>query len=66
MIKLLERHEDVRILVARGGKSPFGMSEHPSETSRGSHGRPARSVVDHTVLGEQFQDLVVESVINAV
>src|ERR1700675_4927732 len=57
MIGVLECHEDVRIVVARCGESSIGISEHLPETSLGSDGRDTRSVVDHTVLGEQLNDL---------
>jgi hypothetical protein len=66
MIEVLERHEDVRVVMARSRISTIGMSEHPPEAGPGLHGHPARSVVDHTVLGEKFDDLVVEPVIDAV
>jgi hypothetical protein len=66
MIEVFERHKDVRIVVAGCGISTSGMSEHPPESSPGSHRCDTRSVVDHTVLGEEADDLVVEPVIDAI
>ena len=67
MIEVLERHQDVGIVVACCGKTAVGMPEHLPETRPGAHQHgDARSVVDHTVLGEQFNDFVVQSVIDAV
>src|ERR1700683_852814 len=66
MIEVLECHEDVCIVVARRGESSGGMSEHLPETYPGSDGRDTWSVVDHTVLGKQLNDLVVEPVIDVV
>jgi hypothetical protein len=66
MIEVLERHQDVRIVVACCGKTAVGMSEHLPETRPGAQRSDARSVVDYTVLGEQFNDLVVEPVVDAV
>ena len=67
VIKVLDCHQDIRIVMARCCKSTIGMSEHPPETRPGSHWWcESRSVVDHTVLGEQFDDLFVEPVIDAV
>jgi len=66
MIEVFERHKDVRIVVAGCGISTSGMSEHPSEGSPGSHWCDTRSIVDHTVLGEEADDLVVEPVIDAI
>src|ERR1700674_456649 len=66
MIEVLERHQDVRIVVACCGKTAVGMSEHLPETRPGAQRSDTRSVVDYTVLGEQFNDLVVEPVVEAV
>jgi hypothetical protein len=67
MIEVLERHQDVGIVVACCGKTAARMSEHLPETRSGAHEHgDARSVVDHTVLSEQFNDLVIQSVIDAV
>src|SRR5580693_7486056 len=66
MIEVIERHEDVRIVVARCGKTTIGMSEHAPETCLGSHGRNTRSVVDHTVLDEKLDNLLIEPVIDAI
>ena len=61
MIEVLERRQDIRIVVVCCGKSAVGMSEHLPETRPGSHGVcDTRSTVDHTVLSEQFNDLVGE------
>jgi hypothetical protein len=53
-------------VVACDGKSTIGISEHPTEGSPGSQRCDIRSVVDHTVLSEEFDYLVVEPVIDAV
>src|ERR1700733_1449174 len=66
MIEVIERHEDVRIVVARCGKTTIGMSEHAPETCLGSHGRNTRSVVYHTVLDEKLDNLLIEPVIDAI
>jgi hypothetical protein len=67
MIGVLERHQDVGIVVACCGKTAVGVSEHLPETRPGPHKHgDAGSVVNHTILGEQFNDLVVQPVIDAV
>jgi hypothetical protein len=43
------------------------MPEHPTETGSRPHGGcETRSVVDHAVLGEELNDLVVKPVIDTV
>jgi hypothetical protein len=64
MSEVIEGHEDVGVVVACCLISAF--PEYSPETRPRSYGRPARSVVDHTVLGEKVGDLVIEPVIDAV
>ena len=67
MIGVFERHKDVGIVVAGCGISTFGTSEHPPEGSPRSHRCDARPVVvDHTVLGEEADNLVVQPVIDGI
>jgi hypothetical protein len=65
-IGVSERHEDVGIVMAGGSESTFGVVEHPSECGSGSNRGGARGVIDHTVLGEEADDLVIEPVIDVV
>lgn len=66
LIGTVKRHQDIRIVVAGGGIAPTGVPEHLPETSPRMHGRPIWSVVDDAILGEKFNDLVVQPVIDAI
>jgi hypothetical protein len=65
---LLERHQDVCVVVARRREANGRMPEHLAQRASTAHGwRDARAaVVQHALFREQRCDLVVQAVVDAV
>lgn len=66
IVVLFERHQDIGIVMAGGLERRLGMPEHLPESSPRPDRSNTRSVIHRAVFGEEFDDLVVVPVIDAV